>query len=450
MFNPDQINLEAEPQKAMEVPVPVRGLESSIIKEAEILEGKLVEKSLVEKIGAEYQTKSSKINGGDIERGENTRFERGQIYKAYKILRTEIKDAEKRGENTVDKKGLLKEIRTRAKETEKNLDELETQLEKNIKVIDVETEFGKFSVPITELDLKRDLKEGEKDERTPYIFWGGIRSNAKMNGCALMALALTGQKVYMIPHLEQEKVGKPENFRETLVKQGDFKPHARITTEIIKNLGLERCNIIGYSMGAGVVLETAIELSSDPELKDLLNDLIVVEPIGLKDQSLTKLAAKFIYDGATKVSPSPEARIKIARQGLETNEGDNILAVEMGRIATKKHFTPERLGKIKATGSFQWWVGKASAVTDISLTERIVQETQNEMLEGNPSATLPELNELVGGTHGMLNMNSIGITKMFTEKRQKDEVIKVKNVQRKDLANSAMRFILEGIKRDKN
>lgn len=460
MFNPEGAPRwpEKTPQQELngeagekEVQAPAS---EDIEQETKELEEKFSKKSLGEKLISEYQTR--RVPEGQlekrierVERGENTRFERGQIYKAYKILRKEIQNAEKKGEDSVPKKGLLKEIRGRAKEMQRDLDELEHQLEDNVRVMEVETEFGKFSIPVTELDLQKELKPGEKDDRVPYVFWGGIRSTAKMNGCAVMALALVGQKVYVPMHLEQEAVEKPENLKKILRQRGSFEPHAKITRGIIDSLGLKRCNIVGYSAGAGIALETAIELSNDPGSKGLLNDLIVIEPLGLDEKGVAGLAIDFGIDAATKVVPSSEARIKVMRQGGETNKEDQKLDWETVHIMAKKQFTAERLSEIETSGSFQWWVGRSSTVTNLPLTERVIKKVHGLRQEKESNTSLPELNEVVGGTHSLLNMNALGLAEMFIEKRQDNPSVEPRVIKRKNLANSAMMCILEDIKNNR-
>ena len=135
----------------------------------------LQHKTFSEKHFAEVQTREAPLRGAknpEQTRGETFRFERGQILKAYKILRDQIRDAKEHGEDTTKKKGLLKEIRGRANVLEKSLDELERQYYENVKTVEIETEFGKFSVPVVELDLRdKEDRGSEQDERTPYFLF---------------------------------------------------------------------------------------------------------------------------------------------------------------------------------------------------------------------------------------------------------------------------------------
>ena len=446
------------PYKLEQMPEPENPTEGADVeKEAAELGKKLSEKTFGEKVFSEYQTRKVPLEQQSkriqkTERGESARFERGQIYKAYKILRKEIREAEKDGERAAGKRGLLEKIRSRAKIMERDIDELERQFKHNVRIIEVETELGKFSVPVTELDLKKDLEPGEDDKRIPYIFWGGIGSTVEMNGCIAAALALAGQRVIGMPHLEQKEVKKPASAKEISKGKKNFGMQAGITRAIAENAGLKNYNIVGYSTGANIALETAISLSNDPESKGRLNDLILIEPVGLDEQGVAGLATGLGADIIKELVPSSEGRIKVLGQGAETNKQEQKLPfeIETVRVLGKKQFTAERLSQIEVAGSFQWWVGRSSGLTSIPLTERVVKTTQELMKKKNPDAHLPQLNEVVNGTHFLPNMNAIGLAEMIVEGREGAQAERPKIIKRKDLANSAMAGILKQITGNKN
>lgn len=224
------------------------------------LEKEFSKKTFTEKHFAESQTREAPLRGAknaEQTRGEAFRFERGQIFKAYKILRAQINEADERGEDTKEKKELLDKIRTEAEIMENNLDELERQYYENGKIIEIETEFGKFSVPVAELDLKKgEYSESEKDERTPYFLLGSVAQNYHQMAAFSMGLALNGEKV-LVPTWPEQAASRPDNFGEQLKRQGDLKIHKEYAKKTIEALGLEKINLVGYSMGGAVSLELA-------------------------------------------------------------------------------------------------------------------------------------------------------------------------------------------------
>jgi hypothetical protein len=316
--------------------------------------------------------------------------------------------------------------------------------------VEVETEYGKFVVPVTVLDLKKQdgveapSESAEEDKRTPYVFWGGIRSTAQQNGCALMSLALTGQKVYAITHLEQASVQKPDNLAEILSQKSDFSLQAEITEKIAEQIGLGKFNLMGYSTGASIALETAVRMSKDESKKDALQDLVVIEPLGLEELGVAKLGYKFGVQESSKLVGKSEARIKVLQQGGASNEEDLKLDWETVKILAKKMFDAKRLSEINVAGNFQWWVGDQSPVQNFPLTEEVIQQVQQMMLEKNSDANIPELNEVQDSTHSILNMNALGLAQEFIQPRKVQQG-NPRELRRKDLANSAMSAILQEI-----
>ena len=459
MFNPDALNNNdkgsenpedrawQEAAKNIEaaggIPVPVKGAQeksiggSQVKQEASQLVEELSQKTAGEKYISEYQTREAKIRGTEIERGAAFRFERGQIYKGYKILRGEIKGAKDRGEDTTSKKELLRQMREQAKVLEKNLDQLERQYHENVKVVDVETEFGKFSVPVVELDLMKDVKP-EEDKRTPYFILGQIATNFHQSACLSMALALDGHKVFVPMQPEQPAVKKPDNFGEILKQQGSLKPHAKLARGVIEKIGLKEFNLVGYSMGA----TSALELATDPELKGL-NDLTVIEPLGIEQKGFLKLAKEFAFNqGILKTLPSSEQRIKAFLQGSEAGQGKLGLLLRTADILSKKQFDAEKLKAINPKGRFQICVGTNSPVLNEKMVEGVLKETEILRQEKNPNAAPLEFYKVAGADHEFALSNALGLFRLMAAEKPTQSVTGVKL---EDLENSAMARILKEI-----
>lgn len=447
MRNIERGNLEGD---NFDAGIDLTELGKDVANEAENLEGKLNKKSLGEKIVSEVQTRhvpedQQQMREESVDRSELNRFERGQILKAYKILRKEIREAEKDGEDVFAKKMLLKDIRGRAKKTEAQLDDLEKQFEENVSVVEVETKYGNFSVPVTELDLNRP-KEGEKDERIPYVFWGGINSNVETNGCVLMALALKGQRVLGIPHFEQKQVKKPEGVTATNIfkQEQGFGVHAQVTAGVLEKLGIEKCNLIGYSTGASIALESAIKFSEDEKMSGRINDLIAIEPVGVDEAGLAGLTTGLGKNILQDMGFS-EARIKVLKQAAETNDTEQKAPLDLQAVMTltKRHFTPERLGKINVEGKFQIWSGTSSGLMNIEAIEESVQEA-NQLIEQNGKGSKAQIYEVKGGTHYSPIINAVGFVNEIVSEDEDFEMIR--RLNKKDLANSAARQFLSDLK----
>lgn len=443
MTSPEMGPREPEPEEE----IPQQNLEDGHVKqEAVDLGEKLLKRTLRERVVSEYQTRKPKKPTVEIdssrflERGAAFRFERGQIYKGYKILRAEIRDAEKKGEDATSKRELLKEMRGRAKVMEKDLDELNRQFHENVRNIDVETEFGNFSIPVVELDLKKEASpEPEDDKRTPYFFLGSIATNFHQSACFSMAMALDGHKVYVPMQPEQPAVKKPDNFGETLREQGNLKPYAKLAKGIIEKMGLKDFNLVGYSMGAS----TSLELAIDPELQGL-NDLTIIEPLGIEKKGFLRLATEGgLNHTILQTVPSSGARIKTFFQGAEAGQGNLGLLLLAVNILSKKHFDPDRLKELKPKGRFQVFIGTKSAYVKQRVAEKVFTETEQLRQAQNPDASPIEFYEVENGDHNWPMMNALGLSKMITGEKPKERITKVKT---KDLKNSVMAEIIKDIK----
>jgi hypothetical protein len=173
--------------------------------------------------------------------------------------------------------------------------------------------------------------------------------------------------------------------------------------------------------------------------------MVVIEPLGLEKMGLLKLAYNFgIREALINLRKEKgESDIKVMRQGGKTNKEDAKFSwLTTAPILAKKYFDAERLSKIKIDGVLQWWLGGNSPVTNRKLTEKVLEDTINK----NPNLN-QELNVVDGATHSMLNMNALGLAQEFGKERHGEENEITKRVlNRKDLANSAMSYIVKDIK----
>ena len=437
MFNPEMGSREPEQE------IPQEEEQNNFSEAKEPLEKEFQKKTFSEKHFAEVQTREAGLRGAknpEQTRGEVFRFERGQILKGYKILREQIRDAKERGEDTTKKKEFLKEIRGRAKVLEKNLDELERQYYENIKTVEIETEFGKFSIPVVELDLrKKEDKESEQDGRIPYFLLGSVATNYHQTASLSMGLALEGERVLVPAWPEQAMVKRPDNFGELLEQQEGFKLHKEYAKQTIKQMRLEKVNLMGYSMGAAV----ALELAQDQDFQEI-QDLIIVEPPGLEEKGLLGIGKDFaLWEGLLKTLPNSEALIKTFKQGNRDNTGNIKFLIEDGRILGKKYFNAENLGKIMPKGKYQLWFGTKSSIVNPEIAEKVFLEADELRKEQNPNANPVEIHIVEGGTHGWPSINNLGFSRMLKQEKPEDQITTVKI---SDLENSGMAGILKDIK----
>jgi hypothetical protein len=409
--------------------------------DVEKLSEQLQKKSFKERVFSEFQTRKTTIEGSknedetntaEIKRGETFRFERGQIYKAYTLLRKEIHDIEKRGEDATSKRELLKKIREGAAMMEQKLDELNRQYYENIQTVEVKTKYGDFGVPVVELDLEGRNELDEKEE-VPTFLIGGVATNYHQSAALSMALALDGRKVFVPTYPEQDSVKRPDNFKEILQKDG-LDMQAEIVKEIIKKMRLYKVNIIGYSMGTAVTMQMAL----DPEF-NVINDLTLLEPMGIEDKGLARIVMEFAGIGAVYTLFSSEQKIKGFRQGSDEDKGNLGFLVEDGKILSKKSFGPETLKNLHPQGRFQVWVGTKSPLVDDRVAEKIFTETEALRQADNPIGSPLEFYKVEGGDHTWPLTGALGLSKMMQQEKSVDIV------HIDDFENSAMARMLKDI-----
>jgi hypothetical protein len=401
----------------------------------------LQKKSLTERVFSEFQTRkttiprSEKSEGAEtteIKRGEVFRFERGQIYKAYTLLRKEIHDIEKIGEDATSKRELLKQIRERAAIMEQQLDGLNRQYYENAQTIDVKTKYGDFGIPVAELDLK-ERNELEEKEEVPTFLIGGANTNYHQSAALSMALALDGRKVFVPTYPEQDSVKRPNNFKEILQKDG-LDMQAEIVKEIIKKMGLYKVNVVAYSMGTAVTMKMAV----DPEF-NVINDLTLLEPMCIEDKGLARIIMEFAGVGAVNTFLSSEQKIKGRKQGSDEGKGNLGFLVEDGKILSKKSFDPETLKNLHPEGRFQVWVGTKSPLVDDKVAETIFTETEALRQADNPIGSPLEFYRVEGGDHTWPLTGALGLSKMMQQEKLSG------TVHLDDFENSAMARMLKDI-----
>lgn len=402
------------------------------------LEKEFKKKSLLETVISEYQTRKAPIRGYPNKmRGEVFRYERGQIVKAYKILRNQIRNAKAKGEEVTEKKKLLKEIRGRAKVFEKALDELNRQYYENVRYVEIETSYGKFSVPVVDLHLAKEGADGkEEDTKTPYFLLGTVATNYHQTAALSLGLALEGERVLSPAWPEQAMVGRPANFKEVLKEQQDLSLHKEYAKQILQSLKLEKVNLMGCSMGAAV----ALELAQDNDVQEI-QDLVVIEPPGLERKSVTELFKDFVLEeGVTKTLPYSEARLKTLSQGGRENTSAPIFLLDNGRILANTYFDARQLSTTAQKGRYEVWVGTKSSVTDPRRAKRVFGKAQELREQQNPGASPIEIHVVEGGTHAWPFMNSIGFARVLKAERPQEPVT---TTTLSELENSGMAAILK-------
>ena len=403
---------------------------------------KLIEPNGLERVTSAGLTRETRIPGIDIKRDPVFRFERGHILRAYKHMREQIRLSSAQGADQESQRAYLSEFRERARQLEKDLDELNKQFYSNVRQIEVETSsVGRHVLPLVELDLRssggqeKADAEGEKDKRIPYFVVGGIGTNAHETAALASSLALAGNKVYVSSYPESLPQ-VPKDWGERVGQNRTYALHAEVVKETIKNAGLERVNLMGFSMGTGVVMEAA----SDKNF-DRIQDLVVLEPVSIEDKGVVKLFYDFFWrQGAMRFLLNAEQRVKALEQGRSQSKSLSPVFITDGQIISHKHFDPEKLSRLNAHGEIKIMFGTESPIVDAAKATQIFSEANQLRLDRDPQNPPIHLYKVNGGDHSWPLVNAAGLAYILAEPHESDEY--VTTIDREYLENSAAKALL--------
>ncbi len=397
-------------------------------------------------------TKETKVPGTDIDRGVSVRFEREEIFRAYKLLKRQIELTKQKGEDKARETAMLADFREKARILEKNLDKVYRQFYENrisVKINDPELGVDEISVAVLDLNPP---KEGEKDTRTPYVLIPTYASSPVQTAEFSMQLALKGQKVMVLTYPEKYLLSKPaDDWLGKLQKNGTLEPYAEVAGKVIqklredeeipedKRITTRRINLVGLSMGAAIVLEMA----ADPNFSEQIEDLIVIEPASVFERTTAELLVDYGLRESSRALVNAEERIKVA-VGENARENTATLAKTpfvVIPILAKKLITQEKLERIRPHGRFQVWFGGHSSVTGKRTREAFLEAESAR--RNDPNANPLEMFVIKGGRHQAPIVHSGGVTAVITAKERPSQT--VTTLTSKDLDNSAAASILNNL-----
>src|SRR3989338_2409874 len=383
-------------------------------------------------------THESRVPGTEHRRELTTRWHRGELYRVLRDLRREAVRAKKSGGDVASTKERLNDFYKVERQISRELDELNRQLNDNVAQVEIETsEIGHHSLPVVTLDL-HPPREGEKDDRVPTMFLGGIATSPYQQFELASALALSGQRVHCFTYPEHSTAEASSDWIKRLQADGTYRLPAAALKETIKQLGLERVNLVGLSMGGGIALEAA----SDPEFADHIEDLIVLEPVGLEEKSLVALGRDFVGKhvlGRTLLNP--EGAVKSWRQG-DSRGGAAGEAMQADiDILRRRQITSEKLKAIHPQGRYVVAMGTKSPMVDAkSVTQEFLEAEPTRRAAYVKDAPL-EILQVQSRDHSWPLVHALCLARWLSEPRHGDA--RITTIDEADLEHSTASFILE-------
>lgn len=380
------------------------------------------------------QTRETKIPGTEIDRGIVMRFQRAEIARAYRVLRNQVRDAEKRGIDAGPQREAVRKFGAKAHVLEKNLDTLNRQFYENVTTVHVEDpELGVHEIPVVTLDLNPPA-EGQVDTRIPYFITPSYVTNYHESAAFSMALALAGEKVNVMTYPEKFKMAKsPEDWLDRVKKDGTLKPYAKLAGKIIQGLGLKKLNLIGISMGAGV----SLEMASNPNLN--IQDLIIIEPPTVIAKNTLKQLFDFVVREGVPATVNAEERAKVVlSESPELAQRAKGTDTVLSPILARRQITQEQLQAINPHGRYQVWFGENSVITGEKTQEEFVRAEAAR--SDNPDTSPIKMYVIKGGRYGSPVVHAQGVASVITAKQRPQQMIT--RLDTNSLENSAAAFIL--------
>lgn len=383
-------------------------------------------------------THESRVPGTEHRRELTTRWHRGELYRALRDLRREVSATKKSGGNVALAKERLRDFYRAEKKISRDLDELTRQLNSNVTEVELNTpEIGHHRLPVVTLDL-HPPREGEKDDRVPTVFIGGIATSPYQQFELASAMALSGERVHCFTYPEHSTAKAPSDWTKRLQADGTYRLHAAALKETIQQLGLERVNLVGLSMGGSIAMEAA----SDPEFADRLNDLVVLEPVGLEEKSLTELGRDFVGKQVVgRTLFNPEGAVKSWRQGdSRGGAAGEAMRVDID-ILRRRQITPEKLSSIHPRGRYVVAMGTESPMVDATAATQEFLQAESARRAAHSQGASIEILQVQSRDHSWPLVHALGLARWLKEPRHGDE--NITTIGESDLEHSAASFILE-------
>lgn len=370
----------------------------------------------------------------EAERMVTFEIEHWQIRRAFKIILGWVKQAEADGVELLEYIELKNGFKQEARKRNQQLEALNHQAEDNWSWIEVESDrIGRHKIPVVELDLSPT-----SEDRVPYFLVGGIASGIEQNINLAGALALMGHRVIVATYPEQSTADCPDDWVKRLEGDKTFSLHAEVMKEVIAEMGLERVNLMGFSMGGGI----ALEMATDQDFGRIM-DLIVLDPVGLEARGLLRMGWNYFVQQGLATGGSAMTRAKLLWNQRKRNKVKQGMFSADVEILRRQQFDAERLALIHPAGNFQVWIGSSSPLTNQNkITEMLLEaEVLRSMGQKNHSAL--KIIRVERADHTFPLANSMGLVRIM--EKESTNTSKVIDVSAKDLEDSVAWWIFLGI-----
>lgn len=211
----------------------------------------------------------------------------------------------------------------------------------------------------------------------------------------------------------------------------------------MKALGIDNVDLIGYSTGAS----TALEVATDSEFASTteINNLIALEPLGIKQMDIKELARRFGFVEGGRALLNPRSRLTAISQGIKEGQGEPLANWQTAKILANKQFDEENLGDmlLNVKNRVIICMGDKSPLMDTRLAEEVFTRVELQRQTEHPGAPPVEFIKVKTDDHTWPLIFSLGLMEKLRKGKQEENFTTIKT---SDLKDSAMHRILADIK----
>ncbi len=288
----------------------------------------------------------------------------------------------------------------------KNLDTINRQyyIPEYSQLVDVEVLGEQVGIAVRRYSL-RDEKKGR--DPCPIFIIGGATSGPTVTKSTAEAYALQhpDRDVYVIGYPDSTQSKISQDLPGKIKKQGSLATYTKLNKDVLLQMGFESFDLVGASMGGGIVLQAA----TDPEFAKRINNLVAISPTNIqetkgKNEISLNFAKEVLY---LRMHPKQWLRVPQVQPGYKLGSHEGMGMAMLSEIARTKVLTADDLAGIHVQGRVVIETGKEDAVISCEQTK---EETKlaNEKRMANGEKPI-EFMEVLGGHHGMGDAQAAGL-----------------------------------------
>lgn len=361
------------------------------------------------------------------ERALDERVERGEMFRIIKRIRRE------RASAAVGDKGVWNErlgvARKIFEDLASKLDALNRQYyspEYN-QFVDIEVLGESVGIPVRRYSLRdKDTMESLDQAPRPIIIIGGATSGPTVTKGTAEAFALQypNRDVYVIGYPDSKDSKISPDLPGKLREQGNLETYAKINKDVLLKMGFESFDLVGISMGGGIVLQAAL----DTEFAKRINNLVAISPTSIQE---TKGKNRIGFDFGREVlrlrtHPREWVRVPQKQPGYTLGSHEGMGLATINEIARRKKLSADDLIKLHVQGRVMIVTGDKDAVISCEQTKKET-ELANERRTANGERPI-EFMQVLGGHHGLGVVQAAGLVSLVRNTDKLPDQINVKDV----------------------